>query len=509
MKLGVDFGTTRIVVAAADRGNYPLVAFDAPDGQVREWFPPLVAFRGEERVFGWDTWPVQADPEWTPVRSLKRRLKEAGPHTTVPVADRDVPLQGLLVDMLRSLHEELCLRSTLRPETGERLEVMLGVPANANSNQRFLTADAFRSAGFEVLGLMNEPSAASIEFGHLNRTARRVQSKNALLVYDLGGGTFDTSLVEMTSDLNTVVATAGIPNLGGDDFDEILAQLAMESLGPEAQQKLTAAEWFRLYEECREKKESLNPNTRKIVIDLDRARPGWGEVAISAGVFYERCRPLIEQTRSVVEDMLDAHPQHAIETLYVTGGGAELPPVSRILKETFGRRVRRSAYMRSATAIGLAIGSDTRSGYRVRDRLTQNFGVWREADKGSNVTFDLLLPAGADLPGPGDRPFRVVRSYQPVHNLGHFRYVECPRLGADQQPLGDITVWDEIRFPFDPDLRELDDLADVRVTNGSPRGAQWIEEDYSCDSSGRIRVTISNRSAGYGREYNLGRWSDR
>ena len=509
MRIGVDFGTTRIVAAAADRGNYPLISFEAPDGQAREWYPPLVAFRGEEKRFGWDTWPVQGDPEWTSIRSLKRLLKNAGPHSTLRCATLTVRFRELLVELLKEFGDELRTRSTLRLERGEALQVMLGVPANANSNQRFLTVDIFRAAGFEVLGMLNEPSAASIEFGHSNRQGRKAQSANAMLVYDLGGGTFDASLVEMEANSNSVVATTGIPDLGGDDFDHILADLALEHSDiPLADAvTLSQAELFRLWEECREKKEALNPNTRKIVIDLDRVRDGWGEVTIPAATYYERCRPCIEQTRTVVEQVLDSNPAYLIETLYVTGGGSELPPVARILKETFGRRVRRSAYMRSATAIGLAIAADAQSGFSLRDQLNQNFGVWREAELGRDVTFDLLLPAGTALPEAGEPPVRIVRAYRPVHNIGHFRYVECSRLGADLQPLGDITTWDEILFPFDPALSETRDLNAVPVARNPDGGAEWVEEEYTCDSSGQIRVTIRNRGAGYGREYELGRWS--
>ena len=80
MKLGVDFGTTRIVVAAVDRGNYPLVSFETAEAMF-EWFPPLVAMRGMERRFGWDAWHAQEDPSWTIIRSLKRYLEDAGPET--------------------------------------------------------------------------------------------------------------------------------------------------------------------------------------------------------------------------------------------------------------------------------------------------------------------------------------------------------------------------------------------------------------------------------------------
>ena len=507
MKLGIDFGTTRIVAAAADRGNYPLVAVESVDGQMREWFPPFLALRGDERRYGWSAWAVQGRREWTVLRSLKRLLKRAGPATKLELAGCRVSVIEVLTGLLSSFRQQLRQASTLSLDRAETLEVMIGVPANANSNQRFLTAEAFRAAGFHVLGMLNEPSAASVEFGHRERTQRRGQG--SLLVYDLGGGTFDASLVEMEDDTHTVVASSGLADLGGDDFDEILANLALETAERAGEREsLTDAESFHLLEECRERKESLNPNTRRVVVDLERVREGWGEVSIGVAPFYERCRPLTERTVAVVKDMLAAHLNRSIETLYITGGGSELPVVSRVLKETFGRAARRSAYMRSATAIGLAISADERSGFVLRDRFARHFGVWREADHGRAVTFDVLFPLGLELPRRGAPPLRVVRSYRPVHNIGHFRYAEAARIGEDGQPSGDLTIWDDIQFPFDPALGGDQDLTLVDVRRTAEGAGCAVEEEYSCDSSGIVKVRISNRSTAYHREYTLGRWSN-
>ncbi len=508
MRLGIDFGTTRIVAAAADRGNYPLVGFESPDGQVREWFPPLVAIRGNERRFGWSAWAVEGNREWTVLRSLKRLLKRAGPATQLEFAGCTISLMELTTGLLSAFRKQLREASTLSLDRGKPLEVMIGVPANANSNQRFLTTESFRAAGFHVLGMLNEPSAASVEFGHRERAQRRGQPRRSLLVYDLGGGTFDASLVEMQDDTHTVVASAGVADLGGDDFDEILAELALEAADrTDEHESLSDAESFRLFEECRERKESLNPNTRRIVVDLERVREGWGEVSVAVAPFYERCRPLIDQTAKVVEDLLADHSGRSIETLYVTGGGSELPAVARVLKETFGRAVRRSAYMRSATAIGLAISADASSGYVLRDRFARHFGVWREADHGRDVAFDLLFPRGLELPRRDASPLRVVRSYRSAHNIGHFRYVEAALVGDDGQPSGDLTLWEDIQFPFDPALRAADDLTLVDVSRNREGAGCEVEEEYSCDASGIVKVTIWNRSAAYRREYTLGRWS--
>ena len=377
MKLGIDFGTTRIVVSAADRGNYPLVPFETSDG-VFEWFPPLIAIHGDERRFGWEAYAMQGEPGWTIVRSLKRYLEDAGPHSQLDLGvargsafRSDAGLVGALRHALLAHFGE-----------SEPLEVVLGVPANANSNQRFLTVDAFRRAGFSVLGLLNEPSAASIEFGHRQKITGR------LLVYDLGGGTCDVSLVEIAAGTHTVLASEGISHLGGDDFDLVLAEMA---IGEEALAKLDAGRDFPA-------RRGMPPSERGAASELaqDRhrsrcraGRPGTGD---GLGGRFLRALPASarrigrQRPRSPREDI-------DIEALYVTGGGSELPLVSRVLREEFGRKVKRSEYTRSATAIGLAIQADAASGYTLREMFTRNFGVWREGDAGQAHDFRSHFPA--------------------------------------------------------------------------------------------------------------------
>ncbi|HZD30671.1 MAG TPA: Hsp70 family protein, partial [Candidatus Angelobacter sp.] len=345
MRIGLDFGTTRIVVAAVDRGNYPLVNFEAPDGRVRDWFPSVLGISQNQCVYGWDALENQGKPGWTTVRSLKRLLKTAGLHTEIEIAGRRLNLFQIVSEMMAALRHELIHSSTLGAGKTGPLQAMLGVPANANSNQRFLTEEAARAAGFEVLGLSNEPSAAAVEYAYRTSEERKSLARGGLLVYDLGGGTLDVSLVAMGENEHEVLVSDGMPDFGGDDFDQILADLALTTakIARQEGESLTAAERFVLLDECREKKESLNPNSRKVLVELDRVREGWEAVSIGVEAFYEKCRPLIEQSRHVAENLLAAHPDQLIDTLYLTGGGSELPPVARILRETFGRRVRRSA----------------------------------------------------------------------------------------------------------------------------------------------------------------------
>lgn len=504
MRLGIDFGTTRIVVAAVDRGNYPVVTFEDAEGASREWYPPLIAVRGDERVYGWQAWSAQFEPGWTVIRSIKRSLEDAGPYSQVEIAGSAIPLLDLLVEMVSAFRKTLLENSSLPGTRNEPLEVMLGVPANANSNQRFLTVESFQRAGFHVVGLLNEPSAASIEFGHRMREA---QSLEQLLVYDLGGGTFDASLVRITDRMHTVVATEGIGDLGGDDFDVVLAELALASMA-ETSDSLSEPELYRLLEECRVKKEALHPNTRRITVDLSQVREEWNQVVIPAGEYYEKCRPLVERSIATTERLLAEHDAgDPVDALYITGGGSELPAVSRVLREVFGRRVKRSAYTRSATAIGLAIQADEEGGYLLHEIFHRHFGVWRESESGRGVAFDPLFPRGTPLPAPGEESVCIRRRYMPVHNIGHFRYLECSHTTDDGRPTGDISMWDEVRFPFDPRLAEEEHLEGSAVQRADTVRDQMVEEGYSVDATGIVEVRISNVSSGYSRSYKLGRWA--
>lgn len=511
MKIGIDFGTTRIVVAAVDRGNYPVVTFEGPDGEARDWFPPVVAVHDSERRYGFDAWRAQEDEGWTVVRSVKHLLASSGLSTRIDVGRQTLPIMQVLPELAGALYTAIRERSSLHLPPDEPLDTMLGVPANAHSNQRFLTAEAFRAAGFHVTGLLNEPSAASIELGHRGRLSGDSDLRRTMLVYDFGGGTFDASLVELDDQVHWVRASEGISSLGGDDFDEVLAELALEAagIGEDARDELPLHAWFTLHESCRQHKEALHPNARRIVIDLDEVCSGWPTVTIPVSVFYERCEPLVDRTLDTIEQLLSHVGNVAVDAVFMIGGASELPLVARRLRDRFGRKVKRSAHPRSATAIGLAIQADSDAGYVLRDRFTRYFGVWREGDAGATAVFDPLFEKGTLLPGPGDPPLEAVRVYHPAHNLGHFRFLECSHLAADGRPAGDLTHWDEIRFPFVPSLTRTTDLSKVEVVHDPDAPSQQIEEACRVDAGGTVVVGFTNETAGYAREYRLGHWGER
>jgi len=507
MRLGIDFGTTRTVVAVADRGNYPVISFQTDNGDSQQWYSALIAAREGEFAFALDAQARQHQAGWCFLRSLKRQLDEAGPDSPIRLGEQSISVLDLLTQYLVQLRHDLRERSNLEVSDDEPLEAWIAVPANASSNQRFLTLESFRRAGFQVLGMMNEPSAAGIEYAHRYMSKSRMGRKAYVVVYDLGGGTFDASIISMRDRLHDVITNEGIAQLGGDIFDERLMELALSHAGDLGE--LTETARYHLLEECREQKEGLHPNTRKMAIDLSRAITEGGEVIIPTREFYEQCMPLIERTITAMETAMvrsltaSGVDWDSVAAVYMVGGSSDLPIVGRRLRERYGRRVRRSPYPYAATAIGLAIAADLEAGYVLQERFTRYFGVWREAEQGQRIVFDPIFSKDTPLPSATDLPLVYLRVYQPVHNVGHFRYLECSTVREDGQPSGDITPWDEIRFPLDPALREESQLdhVDVQRTHGVDQ--QVIQERYECDGSGIIEVTMANQTTGYHRTYRL------
>jgi hypothetical protein len=192
-----------------------------------------------------------------------------------------------------------------------------------------------------------------------------------------------------------------------------------------------------------------------------------------------------------------------IAGLYVVGGGGLFPLVTRVLKERFGeKRVRRSPYPFAATAMGLAIFLDREAGWVLEDTLSRHFGVFRESGAGMDVAFDAIFPKGTALPALGATPVSVTRRYRAVHNVGHFRFLECTRLTGGR-PDGDVTPWDEVLFPFERPLRGRSlSAADVRRR---PEGPEVVET-YSLGSEGAVivrRTASRARSRSGGRAPNL------
>jgi molecular chaperone DnaK (HSP70) len=518
MRLGIDFGTTRTVVAFCDRGNYPVISFADEAGDAVEAFPSVVAEKNGELRFGFDAEKAAADADWTVLRSFKRMLGARSPDATVRIGSSEVRMIDLLTGFFRALASALMTRSNVAAaallEPNEPLDVFVAAPANAHSTQRFVCLEAFRRAGFDVLGLLNEPSAAGFEYTHRYRNTLS-SKKDHVVVYDMGGGTFDVSLLRMSGPLHEVIATSGINRLGGDDFDEILLDVALEK-AKVARGSLSGRPERLLLDHCRHLKERLHPSSRRIAIDLAAtlgAAAPRAEVSIDVGDYYDRCTPLIDRTIAAMNGVLQKlAPDEELDGtklpsevagIYVVGGASALPCVARALRDGFGKRVHRSPYPSAAAAIGLAIAADENAGLKLADKFSRVFGVFREGHGGSEVTFDPIFKNDVRLPEKREAPAVVERTYRAAHNIGHFRYVECSEVDVAGHPSGDMARFRDIYFPFDPVLRgERSELGSVDVRR-FPSDGPLIRETYEVGPQGIVEVKIANLDDHYEFAYRL------
>ncbi len=495
MQLGIDFGTTRTVVAMADRGNYPVVDFVDQHGDAQSAIPSMVASKGDELRFGFDAMAVATDPEWAVLPSFKRLFATgAGASYRVRLGDTTIAFGDLLERFF--VHVRDALKKRVRSKSTV-MRAAVAVPANALGAQRLVTLDAFRRAGFDAFAMLNEPSAAGFEYTHRHRST--ISSRRDLVVvYDLGGGTFDASAVRMTGTTHEVLATAGLPRLGGDDFDEVLAKTALLQVDLDLAELPSRARRM-LLAQCRDSKEALHPSSRKIVVDLDaalgRIAPK-AEVVVPTSDYYDACLPLVERTIAAMVPLLATDE---LAGIYVVGGASELPVVSRVLRDRFGRRVHRSPYPSAAVAIGLAIAADTDAELTLVDRYARTFGVFREAAAGREVTFDAIFAPDTALPARTSRLTRT-REYRAAHNVGHYRFFECSALDAAGKPRGDMTLFGDVHFPFDASVEAAATTPVERRGSEGPR----IEESYSLDERGIVEVVIRNLDQGYERAFKLG-----
>ncbi|HHW83520.1 MAG TPA: Hsp70 family protein, partial [Actinomycetales bacterium] len=478
-----------------DRGNYPVVAFQDNMGDTHDFVPSVVALNGEELLFGFDALEAHTDRGLPLTRSFKRFLasSHATISTTVQVGGRYVPLinvvSGFLAHVRDRLHEASSVSVPLSTDPLE--EVAIAVPAHAHGAQRFLTLEAFRRAGFPVVSMVNEPSAAAFEYTH-RQGGTLTTRRNRVLVYDLGGGTFDASLVNVDATAHEIIGTHGLNRLGGDDFDAVLASLALRGAGI-ALERVEVDEYARLLEEARAAKEALTPQTRRILLTVAER-----DVVVPVAGFYDAVAPLVDQTVAAMEPLVGglddaALAESEIAGIYLVGGASSLPAIPRTLRERFGRRVHRSPLPAGSTAVGLAISLDSSAGYSLADRLSRGVGVFRELDDGASVSFDTILSPEERLPSAGTT--RIVRRYRAAHNLAWFRFVEYSHLDDDEQPRGDLTPLGDMLFPIDPALRDGRDLTEVAVerTADGPE----LEESYEVDASGMVRVRVRDLTDGY------------
>lgn len=519
--LGIDFGTTNTVVVCCDRGRYPIVrhATETAIGPVvREVFPSLLAYDHNTGLLLYG-----ADAErcltrggqgrrYGVIRSLKRALRDyvGGGRIGVDVIpggfDTVEVLQGFAAALRKSV-----MRSGLFVD-GEPLQAVITWPAHANGAQRHVTRQCFRTAGFEVIGTLNEPTAAAMEFADRvvggNRTAAR-KLTGAVAIFDFGGGTFDASIVKIDETAFTVVDTAGIADLGGDDLDNILARLFAAKMKVDFDTlPLWQRDWL-LRHACLQKESIASGSALSLTLVPSDVGLKGEVCAVGVAETLQRLRVAILPAVDVLWTLANGPTTRAagidpqrLDAIYLVGGASKLPVVAQAVAARFpGVRLVMSDKPFTATAMGAAIHSAER--LTLHDILSRHFGVLRLADHGSREYFAPIFHAGTRLPRRHAPAVERQVEYLPRHNIGHLRYLECAGVDAQGRPTMGVRPWSDVFFPYDPKIPIGQRVTCDDIHERGDLGDHPICETYSCDSDGIISVRLTRQKDGQSRSYEI------
>jgi molecular chaperone DnaK (HSP70) len=508
-RLGIDFGTTNTVVVASDRGRYPVVphATDTAIGRVvRDVFPSLAAYEleGARLLFGSDAERRLARPEGVGViRSLKRLLRDwmGGGRVATHVRPGGFDTLELLTGFAGALRSSLESSGLFRD--GEPLEAVLTWPANANGAQRWVTRTAFRQAGFDVVGTLSEPAAAAIEYASRlshgdHAAARRVRATVA--VFDLGGGTFDASLVRIDGTEFTVLDTVGVEALGGDDLDLVLARLFARRMKLDVD-ALSPLRRDLLLQHARRQKEAISAGgVRTLTLvpgDLGiTARP----CTVSVAAYWKALTPVVTPAVDAVSRLV-AGATSPVDGIYLVGGSSRLPLVPTLLAARFPHLpLVMTDKPFTATAMGAAIHSA--GAVTMHDILARHFGVLRLADDGHREVFASIFEAGTRLPARGAEPLERQVEYSPRHNIGHLRYLECAGVDDRGTPALGVRAWSDVLFPYDPAIPVGERVTPADVRRRDDLAGTAVREIYACDGDGVISVRLS-RQDGQSRAFEI------